>query len=431
MADFKFPDVGEGITEGTLIKWLVKEGDSVKEDQVLAEVETDKAVVEVPSPQSGKITKLHKKAKDKIKVGEVIVSFDGGAAPVKKATKAEAKAPAKRQAEEQPVKDSENKKPEAAQPKEAPKQSVKTTQEVTEAAKTLRPLATPHTRRLARERGVDLTAVKGSGANGRITDEDVESAAKSTPASSAIPSTQAYVTPTKIEGEKRVPLTSIRSAIAKKMSESMMHAAHVTHHDVADVTELAKIREKEKPAALKRGVKLTFLPFIAKAALAALKEFSEFNSSLDESTNEIVYHEKHNLGMALATDDGLLVPVIFNADEKSILELGKEMHALADKGRARKLKLDEMRGSTFTITNVGSVGGTYFTPIINYPECAILGIGKIMDEQRVIDGKAQTRKIAYLSLSFDHRIVDGAQAAKFMNAIIRHLEDPALLLVDS
>jgi len=298
-----------------------------------------------------------------------------------------------------------------------------------------RPLATPHTRRLAREMKVDLSTIQGSGPGGRITDEDLKGGAKVAPeAPTAAPTTPSTKAPTAIQDKygptKRVPLKGVRKIIADKMVESYTHAVHVTHCDEADITNLVAIRNKEKAIARKKGVKLTFLPFIAKAALAALKEYPELNASLDEQTNEIVYKKYYHLGMALATDAGLIVPVIRDADGKSILQLGKEMHELADKGRARKLKPEDMQGSSFTITNVGSIGGTVFTPIINYPNTAILGVGRIRELPRMKDGKVQPRHILTLSLSFDHRVADGARAALYMNEVIKHLEDPALLLVD-
>lgn len=442
MSDFKFPDVGEGITEGTLLKWLVKVGDKVKEDQVLAEVETDKAVVEVPSPQAGTITKLHANPKDKIKVDDVLVTFDGEVKEEPKEKKEEPKEEVKeipKEKKEEPKEEVKETPKEKPKPKPAPVREeaapkVETQEETKEATSTKRALATPHTRRLAREMGVDLSTIQGTGPGGRITDQDVQGAkggAKPATQPTAQPST---TEPTTISDEfgptRREAMSPTRQAIANKMTESVTHAVHVTHHDIADVTRLVKVRESVKANARKRGVKLTFLPFIAKAAVSALTLFPKVNASLDEATNEIVYHDYYNLGMALATEAGLLVPVISGADNKSILMLGKEMHELADKGRARKLTPQDMQGSTFTITNVGSIGGTHFTPIINYPNAAILGVGRIKEEVRMKDGMPAKRHILYLSLSYDHRLIDGALAAAFMNELVKHLEDPDLMLVD-
>ena len=480
--EFKFPDVGEGITEGTLIKWLVKEGDQVKEDTVLAEVETDKAIVEIPSPVKGKVLKLHAKPKDKIKVGAVLVTFEtvGPVKEQKKEVIVEKEKPKVCPPEKSGV--AIPKSLEAAlariqaqkaaasipQPQiRAVSQAAQETRTIAEEATakavqndlmrnriqntgiTRRIIATPHTRQLARDLKIDIETIQGSGPQGRVTDDDVRATGSGTQASlkqtqteAPMPPPSSYektgateITATKIQDNygptHRKPLAGIRKAIADKMVESVRHAVHVTHCDEADITDLVKVREKEKAAALKKGIKLTFLPFIAKAAIAALKKFPQLNASIDEATNEIVYKEYHHLGMALATEFGLIVPVIKDADQKSILELAEEMHELADRGRVRKLKPEEMKGSSFTITNVGSIGGTVFTPIINYPEVAILGIGRIRELPRIIDGKVQSRSVLYLSLSFDHRIADGAIAAQFMNEIITHLEDPDLLLVDT
>ncbi|MFQ5620364.1 MAG: dihydrolipoamide acetyltransferase family protein [Candidatus Nanoarchaeia archaeon] len=429
--EFKFPDVGEGITEGKLLKWLVKKGDTVKEDQILAEVETDKAVVEVPSPYSGKINKLHAKANDVIKVGEVLVTFEGVEAQ-KEEKKEEHKEKPKEPPKEEP-------KP-APAPKPAPEQKAEPVPKAApeppkpapKAAVSKRVLATPHTRRLARELGIDINTIQGSGPAGRITDADLKGGAKAptAPEPAVTPAPTKERPPTTIEGAKREAMTPVRKAIAAKMTQSKEHAVHVTHCDEVDVTFLVRIRNKQKEHARKQGVKLTYLPFIAKAAMAAIRKFPQFNASLDEAKNELVFHDHIDLGMALATDFGLIVPVIRDAEKKSILDLGREMHELADRGRTRRLKPEVLKGSTFTITNVGSIGGTVFTPIINYPEAAILGVGRIQELPRINNGKVEPRHILYLSLSFDHRIADGAEAAKFMNEIKAHLEDPSLMLVD-
>ncbi|MEM4389236.1 MAG: dihydrolipoamide acetyltransferase family protein [Candidatus Micrarchaeia archaeon] len=374
---FRFPDVGEGITEGRVVKWLVKEGERVKEDQPLGEIETDKAVVEMPSPKAGIVLRLYVPEGGVVKVGEALAAIgeEGESAP-------EATAPL------QPA---------------------------------ARPLATPAVRKLARELGVDLTKIRGTGPAGRITEQDVRAAST---APRAPP-------PVHIEGPvERIPLVGVRKLIAQRMSQSAFTIPHVTHMDECDVTELWKLREGKKALAQAKGIHLTFLPFIARAVILSLKHHPIFNASIDEEKGEIVIKKYINLGIAVDTPDGLLVVVIRNADSKDILELAREMNELSERARERKVSLEELRGSTFTITNIGTLGGIFATPIINPGECAILGTGRIRDAPAVLDGQIVVRKLLPLSLSFDHRITDGAAAARFVNAIKQHLEDPSLLLVD-
>lgn len=415
---FKFPDVGEGITEGEIVKWRVKVGDKVKEDQVLVEVETDKAVVELPSPKTGTILELHADEGKVVKVGDVIVTIG---------EEGEAIAP---KPEEKPlikpgmgggVVGFLEEAPEGVveKPAAAPKPAVEKPEV----------LATPRVRKLAKEAGVDMAQVKGTGAQESITEDDVRKAAEAKPKEAAKPRVirkydmWGYV--------KRVPLKGIRRSTAKHMRESVDMAAHVTHMDEADVTHLWKIREKEKAVAEKKGIKLTLLPFVVKAAIAALKEQPYFNSSLDDDAQEIVLKQYYNIGIAVDIEnEGLMAPVIKGADQKSILDIAKEIQELSEKARQRKIDLADLQGGTFTITNIGSIGGTHATPIINYPDCAILGLGKMRDMPRVVDGKVKVRKVLPLSLGFDHRIVDGAAAARFMNVVVKHLEDPHLIMIE-
>lgn len=401
MADIKFPDVGEGITEGTLVKWLVKTGDEIKADQAVAEIETDKAIVEIPTPKAGKVSKLYGKEGDIIKVGSIIASL---VLPGEDIRTLEAKHGII------PEIKPEIKLPEM--PSEVP----------------ARILATPATRRLARELGVDISKVSGSGPGGRITDEDIkrftENPSKPTEAMQpeAAPETKAL--------EDRIPIKGIRKTIGERMVKSLFTAPHVVSMDEADVTELVTLREKEKKTAEEKGIKLTYLAFIVKAATVALKQHPYLNASLDAQKNEIVLKHYYNIGVAVDTPEGLMVPVIKNADQKSIMELAQETEKLAEEARTRKIKLPDLKGNTFTITNIGSIGGLFSTPIINPPDVAILGVHRIRDMAVVIDGEIKIRKILPLVLSFDHRVLDGAQAARFMNTLIDHLKDPDLLLVD-
>ncbi len=403
---FKFPDVGEGITEGEIVRWLVKEGDEVKADQVIAEIETDKAVVEMPSPYSGTILKLHFKEKDIVKVGQVLVTI-GEKGEAASAKPAEAAAP------------------------EAPTAGPSVVGVVTDSKEEIREiLAAPKVRKLALDLGVNLKTVRGTGPEGRITEDDVRAAKE---AAAAPPKAEVKVA-VKIKekydfyGElERLPLRGVRRATAKRMHESVSTAAHVTHFDAADVTELIAIRERYKSEAEAKGVKLTFLPFIIKAVLAALRAHPLFNASLDDAEEEIIVKKYYNFGIAVDVPDGLIVPVVKGVEQKSIYELAQDIRDLAEAAKKRTLDLADLKGGTFSITNVGGIGGEGATPIINYPEVAILATMKIADRVRVVNGELKAVKTLPLCLSFDHRVVDGAAAARFVNDIIARLEDPAFL----
>ncbi len=406
MVDVKFPDVGEGITEGTLVKWLVKIGDEVKADQAVAEIETDKAIVEIPTSKGGKVSKLYGKEGDIIKVGSTIVTL---ALPGEEMRIPEAELPEVKPQEKPVEVKPEIKIPE--KPAEVPQ----------------RVLAAPATRRLARELGVDISAVAGSGPGGRVTDEDIRKFAE---LKHEVEPVAVQPLPEMKPAEERIQIKGIRKTIGERMVKSLFTAPHVVSMDEADVTELVSLREKEKKLAQEKGVKLTYLAFIIKAATVALKQHPYLNASLDAQKNEIVLKRYYNIGIAVDTPEGLMVPVIKNADQKSIMELAKEGERLAEEARNRKIKLPDLKGNTFTITNIGSIGGIFSTPIINPPDVAILGVHRIRDMPVVIDGEVRVRKIMPLVLSFDHRVLDGAQAARFMNTLIEHLEDPDLLLLD-
>ncbi|HLB70728.1 MAG: dihydrolipoamide acetyltransferase family protein [Candidatus Methanoperedens sp.] len=410
--DIKFPDVGEGITEGTIVKWLVKEGEDIKADQAVAEIETDKAIVEIPSSKAGKITRLNGKVGDVIKVGSILAAL---------ALPGEAAAPPVKPPEVRPEVKPE--KPEVRVPEvEIP--------EVRAPEKAAgRVLATPSTRRLARELGADITKVTGTGPGGRVMDEDVRKFMEAPAKPPEVKPPEAAVGEIKLP-EERIQITGIRKTIGERMVQSFFTAPHVFSMDEADVTELVRLREKEKKIAEERGIKLTYLPFIVKAVIIGLKQHPYLNASMDSKKNEIILKHYYNIGIAVDTPEGLIVPVIKNADRKSILEIAGEMQKLSEEARSRKIKLPDLKGNTFTITNIGSIGGLFSTPIINLPDVAILGVHRIRDMPVVIEGEIKIRKILPLVLSFDHRVLDGAQAARFMNTLKDHLEDPDLLLLD-
>jgi len=403
--EFRLPDIGEGVAEGEILKWMAKEGDQIKEDQPLVEIMTDKVNVQIPAPRSGKVLQILAKEGDVAKVGQTIMVIDDGSsggaqgAPVLPTPK--------------PVEVPSTPQPQQA----APSQSV---------------LATPATRKLARELGVDILLVKGSGSQGRVTDDDVKRFAAGSRAGLSTVTAQAPRAIPQGAGprEELVPLRGVRRTISERMLKSLQTTAQVTHVDEADMTELVLLREAFKGSAEKRGVHLTYMPFIIKALVPALKEFPYVNSSLDEQGGNIVLKKYYNIGIATDTEQGLVVPVVRDVDRKDIFELAGEIEMLAEKARKAQLTLDEVRGATFTITNVGAIGGLFATPIVNPPEVAILGLHKIAKRPVVRDGKVEIRDTTYFSLSFDHRVVDGAYAARFTSRVIETIQDTKKLLAE-
>ncbi len=403
--EFKFPDVGEGITEGEIVKWFVKEGDEVKEHQALGEIETDKAIVEMPSPYSGVVLKIAPKEGDTVKVGDTLVVIGEKGESVQET------------------------KPEEKKPEMKPAGVVGYLEEASEEetkpeVKQEGVLATPAVRKLAKELNVDLSKIKGTGPEGRITEEDVK-AVKKEPELKIMRKYDmwGYI--------DRISLKGIRKVISEHMTKSAFTAPHVTHFDETDVTKLAQVREEMKKEAEMKGIKLTYLPFVVKAVIAGLKQYPRINASLDEGNETIIVKKYYNISIAADTEAGLMVPVIKGADQKSIYDIAREASELAEKCRNRTIDLMDLKGGSFTITNIGSIGGIFATPIINYPEVAILMTGK-MFEKLVLEGdKIKVKKIMPLSLSFDHRVVDGADAARFVNVVKENLENPEMILKSS
>ena len=394
--DFKLPDLGEGITEGEIRKWIVKEGDSIEEHQTVLEIETDKAVVEVPSPKKGKILKMNKEEGDIAKVGEVLMTIAEEGEAIEEKPKAE----------------------EAPAVEERPK-SVSVVGVLPEEEEGI--LATPAVRSLAKELGVNLETIKGSGPGGSITKEDVTKVSE-----------KVKKTAEDLYGlSERVPLKGLRRTIAKNLLTAHQTMVFVTIMDEADVTDLWNIRDREKKVLQEKGIHLTFLPFFMKALQHSLVEHPYLNASVDGEKEEIILKKYFNIGIAVDTPDGLMVPVIKDVDKKTVRELASEIQDLSQKAKERKIKLEEMRGSSFTISNWGHFGGTFATPVINYPDAAILGTGRIADKPWVKEGQIVIRKILPLSLTFDHRVTDGADAATFLSKVMRYLEDPGLLFIES
>jgi len=422
--EFKFPDIGEGLTEGEIVRWLVKEGDGIKEGQPLVEVETDKALAEIPSPRTGVVLKIMAKEKEIVKVGQVIVVIgekgEAAAAPAPKPS-----APPSKPKSVGVVGELE----------EAPEEAAAVVAKVVPmkpAFVSEHALATPAVRALARELGVDINKVQGTGSEGRVLEKDVRQAAEGKAKPVEEVKKPAKVKKYDLYGYvERIPLRGVRRSIAKAMVKSKYTAPHVSAMDEADVTELWQIREKEKKVAESKGIKLTILPFVIKAVIAGLTEHPYLNATLDDDSEEIILKKYFNIGLATDTPEGLMVPVVKLAKEKSIFELAQESAQLAEKARNRTIDLADLKGGTFTITNYGAVRGIYGTPIINHPEVAILGIGKIQEKPVVRDEKVVIRRILPLSLSFDHRVVDGAEAARFLSTVIARLEDPDLILLET
>jgi len=425
--EFKLHDIGEGINEGEIVKWFVKPGDTVKEDDVLVEIQNDKSVVEIPSPVKGKVLEIKVQEGETAVVGDVLVTFD---------------APGYGEAQAAPT-------PQAASsqtPEAVETAAHEGTQQTANVDPNRHVIAMPSVRKYAREKGVDIRLVAGTGKNGRVLKADVDAFVSGgqalTTQTSTQPSSVAETTsekettsdqnlvPTGEYPETREKMSGIRKAIAKKMVESKTTAPHVTLMDEVDVTKLVAHRKKFKEVAAQKGIKLTFLPYVVKALVSALREFPALNQSLDEATQEIVHKHYYNIGIAADTERGLMVPVVKDADRKSMFSISAEINELAGKARDGKLSPNEMRGGSATISNIGSVGGQWFTPVLNYPEVAILGVGRISEKPIVRDGEIVAAPMLALSLSFDHRLIDGATGQSALNHIKRLLNDPELLLME-
>lgn len=439
--EFRLPELGENIEKGDLVKILVAVGDTVAKDQAVVELETDKATLEVPSTVAGKVKQIHVKQGDKVKVGQLILTLDDDGAGAKPALVAEPAKPAS--AAKAPAADSEP----VAAPSEpaAPargavidiSQARSTTTpepQATERPATLAP-ASPRVRRQARELGIDINQVRGTGPGGRISSEDVTGFAKSiiggARAPAASPGTAPVFRPlpdfTRWGQVERQPMSNIRQKTAEHMAEAWNTIPQVTQFDQADVTELEELRKRYGPKAEAAGGKLTVTAIAVKVVASALRVFPKFAASIDVAANEIAYKKYIHIGVAVDTDRGLLVPVIRNADQKNIIALAVELAQLAQKARNKKLTPEEMEGGVFTITNLGGIGGTAFSPIVNYPEVAILGISRARHQSVYQNGRFEPRLILPVSLSYDHRLIDGADGARFLRWVAEALEQPFLL----
>ncbi|ATO37772.1 2-oxo acid dehydrogenase subunit E2 [Geobacillus thermodenitrificans] len=434
--EFKLPDIGEGLHEAEIIRWLVREGDVVNADQPIAEIQTDKAMVEMTTPVAGKVMSLAGPEGATVNVGEPLIVLDTEAAGEPRGNQSEQST------------------------------GLKETSATVQADRGTRParkrvIAAPSVRKRAREMGVPIEEVEGTGEGGRVTLADLEryvrereaavtvaetvqsgigkveeaSFARSSHAVSDRISKALFAPPSTgpsplTEEEERIPLRGLRKKIAEKMVKSVYTAPHVTGMDEIDVTKLVEIRKSLAAQLAEERIKLTYLPFVIKAVTRALKQYPMFNATLDEETNEIVLKKRYHIGIATATKAGLLVPVIRDADQKSIRELAIEIAELSEKAHRQALRLEELQGSTFTITSTGAGGGWFATPVINYPEVAIFGAHAIKRRPVVIDDEIVIRDIMGMSLTFDHRVIDGEPAGRFMRTVAHYLENPELLLLD-
>lgn len=426
MYEFRLPDIGEGVAEGEVVQWFVKEGDTIAEDAPLVSVLTDKANVEIPSPKSGRIAKLHVPVGGKVKVGGTLVSIDtgGDSAPSAPASKTSA----------------------STSPTPAPSREVApgTAPSATPPSPSgARVLASPSLRRRAAEMGIDLASIRGSGPGGRILDADLDGSkapaiveASAEPAAPRSPGAPAVApTPPKpapaVAGAERVPIRGLRRAISEHMSHSVHTAAHFTYVEEIDATELVHLRERMAKHVEKDGVRLSYLPFLIKAVVAGLRAHPWMNAIMDDERQELVIHTEYNIGIATAGPDGLIVPVVKNAAHQSFTSLAREIQGLAERGRAGKLTRAELTGGTFTITSLGALGGVLATPILNYPEVAIMGVHRIV--RRPVyrpDGSIGPADLMNLSVSLDHRVLDGIVGAQFLNVVKANLEDPHRLFAD-
>ncbi len=419
--DVKLPKLGEGADSGIVINVFVKEGDTVAKDQAILELENEKAVASIPSTGAGVVTAVHVKAGDRVSIGQRLVTLSGGAEASPAPASPAAAKPAAKKAVAKP----------APEPEEVAEESEELEEEISDAAVA----ASPSVRKLARELGINLGKIRGSEAGGRIVLGDVrayiqrlmKAAARPAPVAAAAAAPAKPVAPS-IDFSQwgpvtKSPVTPLRKVIARRMSESWNAVARVTQFDDIDFTRLGELRKQFAPAYEAKGVKLTLTPFVLKAVAETLKKHPIFNSSLDEAANEIVLKSYIHLGIAVDTDQGLMVPVIRNVDQKSLLELAKELESLAARSRDRKITADEMKGGTFTISNQGAIGGGHFTPIVNLPEVAILGLGRGALKPVVREGKVEVRLMTPMALSYDHRVIDGGSAARFTVDLLAAFHD--------
>ena len=431
--EFKLPNLGENIESGDVLKVLVSAGDKIEKEQTVVELETDKAAIEVPSPVSGIVSAVHIHVGEKAAVGQLILTVETDGAAEDAAPSGPPEAPPPTPPDPPEAVKPQAKPPEAEEPPPEPPEAAAEAPAPPDDGEGVSVAATPSVRRQAREIGVDLQAVKGTGRGGRISVADVKAHAKSAlQRRGAAPAGVAALVPlpdfTKWGKVERRPMSGVRRATAAHLSRAWATIPHVTQCDKADITALEKLRKRYGKKAEAAGGKLTVTAIILKLLASALKVYPQFNASVDAANEEVIYKEYVHIGVAVDTERGLLVPVIRDVDRKNIIRLSVELSEAAGKAREGKLSIDEMRGGSMTITNLGGIGGTHFTPIINAPEVAILGVSRGGVEPVHVDGEFQPRVMLPLSLSYDHRLIDGADAARFLRWLAEALENPFLAL---
>ena len=426
---FNFPDIGEGLEEGTILEWYVVKGQTIKAGQALVNMETDKIVTDIPSPKAGTIVEMYGSVGETIRVGSPLVEIE-----IEGVFGAEAVTEAREPVKMEPVEEEAagvvgtmelaGKNAYLAASDEG---SAKTK---TEDKPVVKVQATPLARAMARDMNVDINKIIGTGPSGRVTKEDLENYKPEKGVQEIIRKTETYTQPLSTDAVTYEPLSQIRKTIAKNMLHSKQNTAHMTLFDEVETSELISIREKMKKPFSEKNVKLTYLSFIVKATVLALKQHRQLNSQIDLENERMIYKNRFNIGIAVDTPEGLVVPVIKDADQLSILQIAQKITELSEKARDRKLSLEDMKEGTFTLTNYGSIGGIFATPVINFPQAGILGIGRIVKKPVVKDNQIAVGNMLALSLSVDHRIVDGGEASRFMNQIMDYLSDPVLMLTE-
>lgn len=418
MSTFNLPELGEGLEEGEIVGWKVKEGDTVQADSTMVEVMTDKATIEVPAPASGKVSKLHHKVGDVAQVGQALIDIEvEGSASNEKEEEVQEEEETKREATTGSPVNSGRPQASAAAAQTASPSSSSGTSKV---------LASPAVRKKAREMGVDLSTISGSGDRGRVLRQDLESVTEGSGTSSS-------ASIRSLERDERIPFVGVRRKIAEQLSKSMYTAVHFTHHDEADFSEVIRLREEANTYAKKNGmdIKVSFLPFYVKAVVAGLKKHPILNSYLDEKTNEVVLRKEYHIGFSVQTDQGLKVAVVRDCDRKDVFEIAKDLRDVVERARTGKATVQDLTGSTITVTSVGNIGGLHATPVINYPEVAIVGLYQIKKRPIAIEVEGEDqlaiRPMAYVNITCDHRIVDGAIAAEFMRLVCDYIENPGRL----
>lgn len=430
--EFPFPDIGEGIAEGTITNWLVQVGDSIEEGQSLVEVETDKVTTEIPSPRTGRVEELKFEEGDTIEVGQILITIDisNGQDMVEK----EVEKTQLENKEEVVEEETAGVVGEVLASSQLIPPSTEGLEDRQKTSPVKKVLAVPMVRQLAKDLAIDINTVAGTGPNGRVMKEDVLKAkeAQAKPVVEKDEKMETIEDSPPVEGkEERIPLTRIRQTISQQMAKSRFTIPHTTAMEEIDVSNLVDFRNRHKDRLRDEDIHLTYLPFIIKAVVKVLKEFPEFNASYDEENEELILKHYYHMGIATDTDRGLMVPVLRDADKKSLIDIAEEIADLSTRAKENQVQIHELRGSTFSVTNYGSIGGLFGIPIINYPESVILGLGRIVKKPIVKDDEILIAHVLPLSLSYDHRIIDGASGARFLNLLKELLADPELLLMKS